>query len=173
MTTFCRTARREGRLGRGIIGRAGKGYNPTTKTQFGRVRARVYQCFTRESGRWMCFDADFYKETAQTSWITPVGKVGSATIYAGAHRDYADQMCREVLEAKGVLEARNGANTVYAYRWNTKPGKHDYLDCHAMAFAAAGYEGVLSLDTDTRGQASGGGGDAGSPKRNRRKTYNG
>ena len=172
VTTFCRTARREGRLGRAIIGRAGKGYNPTTKTQFGRVRARVYQCFTRESGRWMCFDADFYKETAQASWITPVGKVGSATIYAGTHRDYADQMCREVLEAKGVLEARNGANTVYAYRWNTKPGKHDYLDCHAMAYAGAGYEGVLSLDTDTRGQSSGGGGGGtGSPKRNRRRAY--
>ena len=172
VTSFCRAARREGRLGRAIIGRAGKGYNPTTRTQFGRIRARVYQCFTRESGRWICFDADHYKEVAQTSWITPVGQTGSATIYAGSHRDYADQMCREVLEAKGVLEARNGSSTVYAYRWNTRPGKHDFLDCHAMAYAGAGYEGVLSTDTEARPHV-GGNGSADAPRKNRRKSYHG
>lgn len=174
VTSFCRAARKEGRLGRAIIGRAGKSYNPMTRTQFGRVRARVYQCFTRESGRWMCFDADHYKEVAQTSWITPVGLTGSASIYAGTHRDYADQMCREVLEAKGVLEARNGSTSVYVYRWNTKPGKHDYLDCHAMAYAAAGYEGLLSLDADVRAHAVGGASGAkDAPKRSKRRVYHG
>ena len=172
MTSFCREARKEGRLGRAMIGRAGKTYNPLTKTQFGRVRARVYMCFTRESGRWYCFDADFYKEAGQTSWITPVGQPGSATIYEGTHRDYADQMCREVLEAKGVLEMRSGAATVYAYKWNTRPGKHDKLDTHAMAYAAAGYEGVLSLDAEVHPHAvRGGGHDA--HRRNRRRSYDG
>ena len=172
VTSFCREARKEGRLGRAMIGRAGKTYNPLTKTQFGRVRARVYMCFTRESGRWYCFDADFYKEAGQTSWITPVGQTGSATIYEGTHRDYADQMCREVLEAKGVLETRSGAATVYAYKWNTRPGKHDKLDTHAMAYAAAGYEGVLSLDAEVHPHAvSGGGHDA--HRRNRRRSYDG
>lgn len=172
VTAFCREAKRDGRLGRAMIGRAGKTYNPLTRTQFGRVRARVYQCFTRESGRWYCFDADHYKEIAQTSWIAPVGQSGSATIYDGPHRDYADQMCREVLEAKGVLETRTGSASGYAYKWNTLPGKHDYLDCHAMAFAAAGYEGVLSTDAEARPQFNGGGGDSAS-RHNKRRVYNG
>lgn len=171
VTSFCRAARREGRLGRAIIGRAGKSYNPLTKTQFGRVRGRVYQCFTRESGRWFCFDADHYKEAAQTSWITPVGQTGSATAYEGSHRDYSEQMCREVLSAKGVLETRTPGATVYAYKWDTLPGRHDYLDCHAMAFAAAGYEGILSLDAEARPQAMHGG--DGAPRRNRRRSYDG
>lgn len=169
VTSFCRAAKKEGRLGRAAIGRAGRSYNPLTRTQFGRVRGRVYQCFTHESGRWFCFDADYYKETAQTSWITPVGLSGSATIYDGNHRDYADQMCREILAAKGVLEARNGSATVYAYKWDTRPGKHDFLDCHGMAYAAAGYEGVLSIDAEARPYVA----DRGTPKRNRRRSYDG
>ena len=83
-------------------------------------------------------------------------------------------MCREVLEAKGVLESRNGSSTVYAYRWNTRPGKHDFLDCHAMAFAGAGYEGILSMDADAMLHATvDGHGGTDAPKRNRRRAYNG
>ena len=170
VTAFCRAAKRDNRMGRAIIGRAGKTYNPLTRTQFGRVRARVYQCFTRESGRWFCFDADHYKEAAQTSWITPPGQSGSATIYDGAHRDYSEQMCREVLAAKGVLEGRTGAAVGYAYQWDTLPGKHDFLDCHAMAFAAAGYEGILSMDAAPDPSTPTGDGVS---RRNRRRAYNG
>lgn len=170
VTSFCRTARREGRLGRAIIGRSGKTYNPAARTQIGRVRAHVYQCFTRETGKWMCFDADFYKEAAQTSWLTPAGQSGSATLCAGNHRDYADQMCREVLAAKGVLETKNGSESGIAYKWNTLPGKHDYLDCHAMAFAAAGYEGVLTIEAETQPQRAA---DGGKHSRNRRRVFNG
>ena len=172
VTSFCRKAKKNGKLARAMIGRAGKTYDPSVKTCVGRVRGRVYPCFTRESGKWYCMDADFYKEMAQTSYITPIGEPGSSTIYKGSHRDYADQMCREVLEAKGVIMGRGG-KTMVVCKWNTLPGKHDYLDTHTMNYAAAGYAGVLSLDTDTRGQTSGGGGGTGSPKRNRRKTYNG
>ena len=151
VTSFCRKARKSGRLGHAFIGRAGKSYNPQTRTQVGRVRGHVYQCFSSDTGRWYCFDADYYKETAQTSWLTPIGKTGSATIFQGSHRDYADQMCREVLQAKGTLENRNGQISGFAYRWDSLPGKHDFLDAHAMAFAAAGYEGVLA-DIETQGQ---------------------
>ncbi len=168
VTAFCRAAKKEGRLGRAIIGRAGKSYNPLTKTQVGRVRGRVYQCFSRESGKWLCFDANYYKESAQTSWITPVGQAGSATLYDGIHRDYAGQMCREVLEAKGVLEGRTGGTTV-EYRWNTLPGKHDFLDCHAMAYAAAGFEGILSTEVESSPIAAGNFGH----RRNKRRVYNG
>jgi hypothetical protein len=171
VTTFCRTAKRNGKLGRAMIGRAGKTYDPSVKTCIGRVRGRVYACFTRESGKWYCMDADYYKELAQTSYITPIGEPGSATIYKGSHRDYADQMCREVLEAKGVIMGKGGRTTV-VYKWNTLPGKHDHLDTHAMNYAAAGFEGVLSVsaEADTGSQGSGGG--TGAPRR-RRKVYNG
>ena len=155
VTSFCRESHKVGGIARAMIGRAGKTYNPATRTQVGRVRARVYQCFTRESGTWYCFDADFYKEAAQTSYITPIGQPGSATLYDGASHDYAEQMCREVLEAKGVLESRTGAPSGIAYKWNTLPGKHDKLDTHAMMFAAFGYEGVLSPDASTPPAAQG------------------
>ena len=170
VTTFCRTAKRNGKLGRAMIGRAGKTYDPSVKTCVGRVRGRVYACFTRESGKWYCMDADFYKEMAQTSYITPIGEPGSSTIYKGSHRDYADQMCREVLEAKGVIMGRGG-KTMVVCKWNTLPGKHDHLDTHAMNYAAAGYAGVLSMsaeeDTGTKTAIGN------TQKHNRRKTYNG
>jgi len=166
VTSFCRNAKKCGKLGRAMIGRAGKTYDPSVKTCVGRVRGRVYACFTRESGKWYCMDADFYKEMAQTSYITPIGEPGSSTIYKGSHRDYADQMCREVLEAKGVVMGRGG-RTLVVYKWNTLPGKHDYLDTHAMNYAAAGYEGVLSMSAEAEIGMQGTGG------RNRRKVYHG
>ena len=170
VTSFCRESRKLGGIARAMIGRAGKTYNPLTRTQFGRIRGRVYQCFTRESGRWHCFDADFHKEAAQTSYITPIGQTGSATLCEGSHRDYADQMCREVLEAKGVLETRTGAAVGYAYKWNTLPGKHDKLDTHAMAYAAAAFEGILATEAEGPTVAAKvGGGSA----KNKRKVYNG
>ena len=172
VTSFCRTSRKAGGIARAMIGRAGKTYNPLTRTQIGRVRGRVYQCFTRESGRWYCFDADTHKESAQTSWITPIGQPGSATLCAGAHRDYAEQMCREVLAAKGVLETRTGTSVGYAYKWDTLPGKHDKLDTHAMAHAAASYEGVLAIEAGGTHLAARGDGAA-APAKNRRKVYNG
>lgn len=172
VTSFCRESRKFGGIARAMIGRAGKTYNPLTKTQFGRIRGRVYQCFTRESGRWYCFDADTHKEAAQTSYITPVGQTGSATLCEGSHRDYAEQMCREVLEAKGVLETRTGAAVGYAYKWNTLPGKHDKLDTHAMSYAGAAYEGILSMEPGGQQIAEKIGGGGSSPK-NRRRVYNG
>ena len=175
VTSFCRAAKKDGKLGRAMIGRAGKTYDPSVKTCVGRVRGRVYACFTRESGKWYCMDADYYKELGQTSWITPEGEPGSATIYRGSHRDFADQMCREVLEAKGVIMGR-GARTMVVYKWNTLPGKHDKLDTHAMAYAGAGYAGILSAPAS--GSQSGtalaeSGKAANTPRRNRRKVYHG
>ena len=172
VTTFCRKAKKNGKLGRAMIGRAGRTYDPSVKTCVGRVRGRVYACFTRDSGKWYCMDADYYKELAQTSYVTPIGEPGSATIYKGSHRDYAEQICREVLEAKGVIMGRGG-RTMVVYKWNTLPGKHDHLDTHAMNYAAAGYEGVLSMsaESDTGTGAQGAGGNA--PKKNRRKVYHG
>lgn len=172
VTSFCRAAKKNGKLGRAMIGRAGKTYDPSVKTCIGRVRGRVYACFTRESGKWYCMDADYYKELGQTSWITPMGEPGSATIYRGSHRDYADQMCREVLEAKGVIMGRGG-RTMVVYKWNTLPGKHDKLDTHAMAYAGAGYAGILSAPASGSqgGTALAGSGNA--PRKNRRKVYHG
>ncbi|MBQ6140799.1 MAG: phage terminase large subunit family protein [Kiritimatiellae bacterium] len=167
VTTFCRESRKMGGIARAMIGRAGRTYNPMTRTQVGRIRGRVYQCFTRESGRWYCFDADYYKEAAQTSYITPMGQPGSATLFDGASRDYAEQMCREVLDAKGVLESRTGAPSGVAYKWNTLPGKHDKLDTHAMMFAAFGYEGLLTSDAPAANPAQR------TSSRNKRKVYNG
>ena len=173
VTSFCRAAKRNGKLGRAMIGRAGRTYDPAVKTRVGRVRGRVYACFTRESGKWYCFDADFYKELGQTGWITPLGEPGSISLCKGSHRDFADQMCREVLEAKGVIMGRGGS-TLVVYKWNTLPGKHDKLDTTAMAYAAAGYAGVLSssaeTDTAQAGTATGAPPHAG---KNRRKVYNG
>ena len=82
---------------------------------------------------------------------------------------------REVLEAKGVIMGRGG-RTMVVYKWNTLPGKHDKLDTHAMAYAGAGYAGILSAPASGSqgGTALAGSGNAaGASSRNRRKVYHG
>ena len=81
-------------------------------------------------------------------------------------------MCREVLEAKGVIMGRAG-NTVVVYKWNTLPGKHDKLDTHAMAYAAAAYEGLFSSIAAAGVTGGESASDGTTFKRNRRKVYNG
>lgn len=127
-----------------MVGRAGKNYNPNVKSRIGIVRNGVYQCMERGKGKWLCFDADLMKETAQRAFLATPGAVGSVTLYDGFHREYATQMCKEVLLGKGDIGGR------MIYNWQTLPGKHDYLDTTAMCYALAGWQGHGAMGSSAK-----------------------
>lgn len=119
-----------------ICGRDGKQYNPNVKSRIGIVRNGVYECMDRGKGKWLCFDADVYKETAQRAFLSEPGAIGSCTLYDANHREFCAQMCRKSLAAKVEVAGR------MHYEWVTAPGKHDFLDVMAMGYALAGWNGI-------------------------------
>ena len=137
VTSFARTSEQEcGLKAEAMLGRAGKTYNPNVRTRIAHPRNKVYSCREVRTGKWLCFDADYYKEMAQRSFLARVGSPGAASLYDGYHRDFAEQICREKLRGKGDVGGR------LIYQWDTLPGRHDYLDTHAMCFAVAGWYGI-------------------------------
>jgi len=119
-----------------MCGRAGKNYNPNVKSRIGIVRNGVYECMERGKGKWLCFDADIYKETAQRAFLSEPGAIGSCTLFDGNHRELAIQTCRETLADKAEVAGR------MHYEWVTQPGKHDFLDTLSMNDALAGWNGI-------------------------------
>ena len=99
-------------------------------------------------GRGLAYNADYWREISQRGWLGSVGAPGTCSIYAGHHRDFAEQCSREKLVEK--LEGKAG---MY-WRWNSAPGKHDYGDALTMAYVAAAWQGI---------------GTSGPPKRRRYK----
>ena len=119
-----------------MCGRDGKSYNPNVKSRIGIVRNGVYECMERGKGKWLCFDADVYKETGQRAFLSEPGSIGACTLYDGNHREFSIQMCRKTLAEKVEIAGR------MHYEWVTAPGKHDYLDVMAMGYALAGWNGL-------------------------------
>jgi hypothetical protein len=119
-----------------ICGRDGKQFNPNVKSRIGSPRNGVYECYDRGKGKWLCFDADVYKETAQRAFLSDPGAIGACTLYDGNNREFSVQMCRKSLAAKVEVAGR------MHYEWVTQPGKHDFLDVMAMGYALAGWNGL-------------------------------
>jgi len=119
-------------------GRAGRTYNPAVKSHIGQPRNGVYQCFDKVTrARWICFDADVWKETAQLAWLGTMGAPGACSLPDGHNKEWADQICREQLAGKGDVGGR------MTYRWNTTPNyPHDAGDVMAMLYALAGWSGI-------------------------------
>ena len=115
------------------FGRAWRQYRPGPKDR------KFEQAFIRAESRvkqWSIWNADYWREIAQKSWLGAIGAPGSCDLPKGNHRDFAEQICREQLAGK----AETGGTWVYV--WNTQPGAHDYGDCMAMAFAMAAMTGI-------------------------------
>jgi len=116
-------------------GRSGKNFNPNTRSRIGKPRNSVYECKT-EKGKWLCWDADLYKERSQRSFLGSLGAPGTCSLFRGIHRDFAEQVCREKLVGKALLGG------FMRYEWHTQPGKHDYGDTNAMCEMLAGWNGL-------------------------------
>lgn len=121
-----------------MTGRAGKTYNPHVKTRVGMVRNGVYECYDKETrAKWLCFDADFYREVAHLAWLGTIGAPGSCSLFAGRHDEWAAQICAEKLNGKAEIAGR------MVYNWTQTPNApHDAGDVHTMFYALAGWNGI-------------------------------
>jgi Tat protein translocase TatB subunit len=79
---------------------------------------------------------DINREMAQKGWTSAPALPGSCSLFPGQHYDFAAQIASEQLKWK------QDTPTGLRYEWHTIPGRHDYGDCMAMAFAAADFGGI-------------------------------
>jgi hypothetical protein len=111
------------------FGRGWRNYRPTTRQ--GRkitVREQLHHVHVRRDEQWIVYNADYWREIAQRGWTGEVGSGGSCTLPKGRHQEFAEQICREQLEAKDEVGGRE------VWIWNTLPGAHDFGDCMQMAY---------------------------------------
>jgi hypothetical protein len=132
--TFCdNSVRTTGLNAVTAFGRAWRQFRPKKKDR------KYEEIFIRSETRhkqWAIFNADYWREIAQKSWLGAIGAPGSCDLHAGNHRPFAEQICREPLKGKSEVAG------VWVYIWDTLSGAHDYGDCMTMLFALASIEGI-------------------------------
>ena len=88
-------------------------------------------------GRYIAFNADYWREVSQKAWLGTPNGPGSLSLFDGArHVEFAEQICREKLLEK--LPGQYGT----VWRWATAPGWHDYGDALTMCYVAATCGGI-------------------------------
>ncbi len=124
-----------------MAGRAGRNWNPNVKSRVGSERNGTVLCSDAQKGwRWLAFDADMHRETAQRAWLGDVGAPGGLSLFDGngtRHADFAGQIAGEILEYKVTLQ--DGRTD---YHWRTIGRKHDFGDAVTMCYALAGRFGI-------------------------------
>ena len=118
-----------------MFGRDAKGYRPTGKHKMV-VREQIHLVSETMARRWLIWNADYWREIAQLGWASAPGLPGSASLCAGNHREFGEQICGERLAWK------RDTPTGTRWEWKMLPGKHDFGDCMAMAYAAAAFGGI-------------------------------
>ncbi len=126
-----------------MVGRAGRAWNPRVKSRVTDERNGTVLCAdTAQGWRWLVFNADYWRETAQRAWLGEVGTPGGLSLFDGngtRHGEFAAQIAAEQLDYKITLQ--DGRTE---YRWKTIGRKHDYGDAITMCFALAGSFGISS-----------------------------
>jgi hypothetical protein len=117
-------------------------YKPYGVTLIGKPRE---QCNLSESaivGRFVAFNADFWREVSQKAWLSSPDAPGSLSLYqppAGRHhRDFAEQVTREKLLDKSPHKVTGLPQWI----WSSQPGWHDYGDALTMCYVAAAWAGI-------------------------------
>lgn len=124
------------------VGRAGQNWNPNVKSHIAAARNETVLCAREHArrNRWIAFNADMWRETAQKAWQAEPGAAGGLSLLdanGARHNDFATQVCAEQLECKAQMQ---DGRTVY--RWREIGKKHDYGDAVTMCFALAGAFGI-------------------------------
>lgn len=126
-------------------GRSSSKYNPFVKSRIETPKEQSVLCRDPQKGKWIAWDADHWKEVAQKAWLGSIGAPGSCSLFAGNHRDFAEQICREQLAGKADIAGK------MIYRWLTVPGHpHDYNDVMAMIYMLASRMGVGSTNFEQK-----------------------
>ena len=123
-----------------MVGRAGRNWNPNVRSKIADPRNDTVLCADPTHGwKWLAFNADTWRETAQRAWLGEVGTPGSLSLYDDGvkHGEFSAQVAGEVLEWK--IQLPNGQTE---YRWREVGRKHDFGDDVTMCFALAGAWGI-------------------------------
>jgi hypothetical protein len=112
-------------------------YRPAGKGTIGKPREQCHFTESAVAGRFLAFNACYWREVSQRAWLASPNAPGSLSLPdAGRHNDFAEQVTRERLLEK--LAGEYGP----VWRWRTAPGPHDYLDAVTMAYAGAAWGGI-------------------------------
>ena len=127
---------------------AARGYNaekyrPFGKNVIGKPREGCHYTESPITGRYLAFNACYWREVSQRAWLATPNAPGSVSLYEGRHVEFAEQVTREHLLEK--LQGDYGP----VWRWRTAPGWHDFGDALTMAFVGAAWGGI-----GTSGEAS-------------------
>lgn len=117
------------------FGRNAKEYRPYGRHKI-TVREQCHLVSENINRRWLIWNADYWREIAQKGWTATPLLPGSCSLFAGHHREFAEQICREQL--KGKADLGGGMR----WEWVTQPGPHDAGDCMAMAYMGAAWSGI-------------------------------
>lgn len=122
-----------------MAGRAGRNWNPFVRSRIADPRNETVLCEDKTNGwRWLAWNSDYWKETAQKAWLGEVGTPGSLSLFDGQrHGEYAAQVAAEVLEYKVTL-----AEGRIDYKWRLVGPHNDLGDATAMCYALAGAFGI-------------------------------
>lgn len=122
-----------------MAGRGGRNWNPNVRSRITDARNETVLCEDKTNGwRWLAWNSDFYKETAQKAWLGEVGTPGSLSLFDGQrHGEFAAQVAAEVLDYKVALS--DGRTE---YKWRLVGPHNDLGDATAMCYALAGAFGI-------------------------------
>jgi hypothetical protein len=133
----------------GVTGRGAKNYRPYGRNVVGKARENCHMAIDETKSpprKWLAFHADYWREIAQRAWLGSLGAPGACSLFAGQHRIFAEQVCREQL--RGVADVGG----LRMWNWSTQPGPHDFGDCMTMCFALAAWHGIGSGGEQKRPQ---------------------
>jgi len=84
----------------------------------------------------VAWHADYGGEVAQKAWLGEVGSPGSISLHDGNHEDFAIQVTNKRLMGRADV----GGDTLW--NWHNLPGKQDFHDAMAQAYALAAFSGI-------------------------------
>jgi len=131
----------------GFTGRGAKNYRPYGKTVSGALREQCHGCLDKKHGRnirWVAWNSDYWKEVAQRAWLGEIGSPAAVSLFDGLHSEFSMQVCGDKLVGKGDV----GGQTFW--NWHRAPGKNDFGDAMAQAYALSAYGGVGTGGVPTR-----------------------
>ncbi|MFH1517493.1 MAG: terminase gpA endonuclease subunit, partial [Pseudomonadota bacterium] len=121
------------------LGYGARNYRPTGRHVDGHPREQCHRSIdqsVRPVRRWLSWNADYWREVAQRAWLGSIGAPGCCSLHKGGHTDFARQVASERLLGKAEVGGQ------MMWNWHTQPGRHDFGDAMAQAYAGAAYGGI-------------------------------